>query len=171
MNCKKPYTVMSINEVDIDNLASVPDYFLGMREVTDPATGDTITSPVRVPGTRVMPTGNLANVVALTSNNTALNIPEGQVLAGYVDTQIGGNIVKLAGGDNHANFLMLGTYGDGKMLIQTTGFLNIVGGHRYIVGQQYYLGENGEAVTDSTVTGQKLFFPLDENILNVNGDF
>ena len=118
-----------------------------------------------------MPTANLANVIALATNNTALNIPENQVRAGYLDTQPGGNIMKYAGPANSARFLMLGAYDNGKMLIQNTGFLNIPGGHQYVVMAQYYLGENGEPVTDSTITGQKLFIPLDDHTLSINGEF
>lgn len=169
--CQKPYTVESIHDVDIDDLATVPDYFIGAREVADASTGTTVITPVRIPGARVMPTANLANVVALDTNNTALEIPEGQVLAGYYDVQPGGNIMKLADSTHAAQFLMVGNYTNGKMLVQTNGFLNIPNGHQYIVGQTYYLGENGQPVTDSTITGQRLFTPLDEYTLNVNMEF
>lgn len=169
--CQKPYTVESIHDVDIDDLATVPDYFIGAREVADVSTGTTVITPVRIPGARVMPTANLANVVALDTNNTALEIPEGQVLAGYYDVQPGGNIMKLADSTHAAQFLMVGNYTNGKMLVQTNGFLNIPNGHQYIVGQTYYLGENGQPVTDSTITGQRLFTPLDEYTLNVNMEF
>lgn len=172
MNCNnKPYTVQSIHDVDIDDLATTPDYFIGVRELTDSSTGSTIMTPVRIPGARVMPTANLANVVALTTNNPGLEIPENQVLAGYYDGQPGGNIMKLADSTHAAQFLMIGNYTNGKMLVQANGFLNIPNGHSYIKLTQYYLGENGQPVTDSTVTGQKLFFVLDDQTLNVNGDF
>lgn len=171
MDCKKPYTITHVADLDIDDLATIPDYFLAIRSVEDTTDGNVIYTPVRVPGARVMPTGNLANVTALTSNNTALEIPENQVLAGYLDAQPGGNIMKLADNHHAAMFLMIGNYANGKILIQTTGFLTIPAGHSYIPLQQYYLGDNGEPVTDSTVTGQKLFIPLDEYTLNVNGEF
>lgn len=167
----KPYEIVGITSIDIDDLATTPDYFLGVRELTDQATGNTINSPVRIPGERVMPTGNLANVIALETNNTALNVPENQVLAGYIDTGVSANEMKLADKTHKARFLMLGNYTNGKMLIQCTGFLRIPAGHRYIVNTQYYLGENGEPVTDDKITGQKLFIPLDNYVLEVNGDF
>lgn len=172
MNCNnKPYTIQSIHDVDIDDLATTPDYFLGVREVEDPATGSSIMTPVKIPGARVMPTGNLANVTALTTNNEALEIPENQVLAGYYDAQPGGNIMKLADSTHPAQFLMIGNYTNGKMLVQANGFLNMPNGHQYIKVTQYYLGENGQPVTDSTITGQKLFFVLDDQTLNINGEF
>lgn len=170
-NKKKPYTIVSADELDIDDLASMPDYFLGLRTVTDPSTGVTKSDPVRIPGEKVMPNGNLANVVAITTNNTSLVVPENQVRAGYIDTQPGGNVMRYADADHPAQFLMLGKYTDGKMLIQTTGFLTINAGHQYIVSTDYYLGENGEPVTDSAITGQKLFTPLSDTLINVNGEF
>lgn len=171
-NCeKKPYTIEHILDTDIDDLASIPDYFIAVRTVKDPSTGSIIATPVRVPGSRVMPTGNLANVVALTTNNEALEIPEKQVLAGYYDIQPGGSIMKLADNAHPAEFLMIKNYTNGKMLVQATGFLTFPQGHEYIPGQQYYLGDNGEPVTDSTITGQKLFKPLDDYVLNINGEF
>ena len=169
--CEKPYTITHFADLDIDDLATIPDYFLGIRAVKSPTDGDTIYSPVRVPGARVMPTGNLANIVALTSNNPTLEIPKNQVLAGYYDAQPGGNIMTLADSTHPAMFLMVGNYTNGKILVQTTGFLTIPAGHQYIPLQQYYLGENGEPVTDSTITGQKLFIPLDDYTLNINGEF
>lgn len=157
-------------DLDVDDLATIPDYFLGMRVLNDPSTGTTIASPVRIPGERVMPTGNLANVVALVTNNTSVSVPENQVRAGYIDVQPGGNIIRYADASNTARFLMVSDYTDGKVLVQSTGFLTIPAGHQYIVNSQYYVGDNGEPVTDST-SGQKLFIPLSDTILMVNGDF
>ena len=174
MSCKcneKPYTITNISEVDIDDLATIPDYFIGVREVESPTDGNTIYTPVRIPGARVMPTGNLANVIALATNNTALEVPENQVLAGYYDAQPGGNVMRLADSTHPAMFMMIKNYTNGKMLVQTTGFLTIEKGHNYIPLTQYYLGDDGQPVTDSTITGQKLFIPLDEYTLNVNGTF
>lgn len=171
MECNKPYTITHIADLDIDDLATTPDYFLGIRAVESPTDGDTIYTPVRVPGARVMPTGNLANVTAIATNNTALEVPENQVLGGYLDAQPGGNVMRPADGTHPAMFLMLGNYTNGKMLIQTTGFLTIPNGHQYIPLQQYYLGNNGQPVTDPNITGQKLFIPLDDYTINVNGAF
>lgn len=169
--CEKPYTITYIGDIDIDDLASVPDYFIGTRAVEDIETGSTIYTPVRVPGARVMPTGNLANVTAIATNNEGLIVPENQVRAGYIDLQPTGNIMRPAGTSNAAMFLMVKNYAVNKMLIQSTGFLTFPNPHNYIVAQQYYLGEDGEPVTDSTVTGQKLFMPLDDYTIMINGDF
>lgn len=167
----KPYSIVSINDVDIDDLATPVDYFIGVRSLVDESTGNTISTPVRIPGARVMPTGNLANVTALDTNNPSLEIPENQVVAGYFDAQPGGNVMKPSDNSHRAQFLMIGNYTNGKMLIQTTGFLNIPQGHEYIPLTQYYADENGMPTTDNTITGQKLFFVLDRTVLNINGEF
>lgn len=167
----KPYTITSINDVDIDDLATIPDYFFGLRSLYNEETGNTILTPVRIPGEKVMPTGSMANVIAMVTNNNSLTIPANQVRGGYLDIQPGGNIMRLSTTSHPAMFLMIGNYTNGKMLIQTTGFLGIPGGHQYIVGTQYYAGNNGVPTTDSTVTGQKLFKPIDDYTLIVNGDF
>lgn len=170
-NCNsKNYTITSIRDVDIDDLSTPVDYILGVREVEDSSTGASIMTPVRIPGQKLWPTGNNANVVALVTNNTALEIPEGQVLAGYYDRQPGGAIMRLADASHPAEFLMLGKYGDGKMLVQATGFLTFPNGHSYIPGATYYTGEGGMPVTDSA-SGQRLFKVVDDSIININGDF
>lgn len=168
--CNKPYTIMHVSEIDVDDLATVPDSFLAVREVEDPATGNTIYTPVRVPGTRVMPTGNMANVTALTTNNTSLSLEFGELWAGYIDTQPTGNVMRPATSMNAPQFLMIGDYPNGKMLIQTTGLLTLPKGHNYLIGQQYYAGEDG-APTTEVVEGRKLFKPLSDTVINVNGEF
>lgn len=170
-NCNKPYSISYVGDIDIDDLATIPDYFLGTRAVEDPDSGDTIYTPVRIPGARVMPTGNLANVTAIAKNNDTLVVPDNQVRAGYIDPQPTGNIMRPATNAHRAQFLMIKDYTDNKMLIQSTGFLTFPKPHNYVIAQQYYLGNNGEPVTDNTITGQKLFRPLDDYTIEINGAF
>lgn len=170
-NCNnKPYTVQSIHDVDVDDLATLPDYLFAVRKIDDASTGTSVMTPVLAPTSKIAPTANMANVVALVTNNTALEIPEGQVLAGYYDRQPGGAIMRLADASHPAEFLMLGKYGDGKMLVQAIGFLTFPNGHSYIPGATYYTGEGGMPVTDSA-SGQRLFKVVDDSIININGDF
>ncbi len=167
----KPYTVEHILDTDIDDLSSIPDYFIGVRTIEDPSTGTVIATPVRVPGARVMPTGNLANVTAVVMNNSSLDVQEGQVRGGYIDTQPGGNVMRPSDMINPAQFLMLGKYTDTTMLVQTTGFLNMPNGHNYVVGKQYYAGPDGYPTASTEFTNVKLFRPIDEHTLIINGDF
>ena len=167
MSCNNKVKTVNIADVAIDTLASIPDYFLAERDILDDATGNIVRTPVRVPGATLFPNANNDNVIGLAINNLAITVPENQVRGGYVQNTPGANVMQYADGSNKARFLMLGLHTDNIMRVQSTGFVIIPEGHQYIPGTQYYLGENGEPVTDSTITGQKLFTPESSTVLNV----
>ena len=168
MSCDNKVETVNIADVAIDTLASLPDYILAERDITDDSTGNIKRTPVRVPSAALFPNANNDNVIGLAVNNTAITVPENQVRAGYVENAVGANIMRYAGAGHAATFLMLGLHVDNIMRVQNTGFVNIPAGHSYIVGAQYYVGENGEPVTDASVTGQKLFIPISSTKLAVN---
>lgn len=170
MSCNNRVETVNIADVAIDTLASLPDYFLAERDVLDEASGNIKRTPVRVPSVKIFPNVNNDNVIGLAVNNLAITVPERQVRAGYISNEPGALVMKYADASHKALFLMLGLHTDNIMRVQNTGFVNIPEGHSYVVGAQYYLGENGEPVTDSTVTGQKLFIPVSNTILAVNID-
>ena len=167
MSCQNKVKTVNIADVAIDNLASLPDYFLAERDILDEPTGNIVRTPVRVPSATLFPNANNDNVIGLAINNTAIVVPENQVRAGYIQNTVGANVMQYATDSNKAQFLMLGLHTDNIMRVQNTGFVVIPEGHQYIVGAQYYVGENGEPVTDSTITGQKLFVPLSSTVLGV----
>lgn len=167
MSCDNKVKTVNIADVAIDNLSSMVDYFLCERDITDDATGNVVRTPVRVPSATLFPNANNDNVIGLAVNNTAITVPENQVRAGYIQNMPGANVMQYAGPSNKARFLMLGLHADNIMRVQSTGFVIIPEGHQYIPGTQYYLGENGEPVTDATITGQKLFTPESSTVLNV----
>lgn len=168
MSCDNKVETVNIANVAIDTLASLPDYILAERDITDDSTGNIKRTPVRVPSAKLFPNANNDNVIGLAINNTAITVPENQVRAGYVENAVGANIMKYAGDGHAATFLMLGLHADNIMRVQNTGFVNIPAGHSYIVGAQYYVGENGEPVTDASITGQKLFIPVSGTVLAIN---
>lgn len=168
MSCDNKVETVNIANVAIDTLASLPDYILAERDITDDSTGNIKRTPVRVPSAKLFPNANNDNVIGLAINNTAITVPENQVRAGYVENAVGANIMKYAGAGHAATFLMLGLHVDNIMRVQNTGFVNIPAGHSYIVGADYWLGENGEPVTDSTITGQHLFTPVSGTVLAVD---
>lgn len=170
MSCNNRVETVNIGDVAIDTLPTMVDYFLGERDVTDDATGVIKRTPVRVPSAKIFPNANNDNVIGLAVNNTAITVPDNQVRAGYISNEPGALVMKYADASNHADFLMLGLHTDNIMRVQNTGFVIIPEGHQYIPGTQYYLGENGEPVTDSTITGQKLFKPQSSTVLAVNMD-
>lgn len=170
MSCNNKVETVNIGDIAVDSLATLPDYFLAERDVTDDATGTIKRTPVRVPSAKIFPNANNDNVIGLAVNNTAITVPERQVRAGYIENGVGANIMKYADASHKATFLMLGLHTDNIMRVQNTGFVIIPEGHQYTVGLQYYVGENGEPVTDSTITGQKLFKPQSSTVLAVNMD-
>lgn len=170
MSCNNKVEVKNIGDVAIDTLASLPDYLLGERDVENESTGVIKRTPVRIPSAKLFPNANNDNVIGLAINNTAITVPEKQVRAGYISNEPGALVMKYADASNRADFLMLGLHTDNIMRVQNTGFVNIPEGHSYVVGAEYYLGENGEPVTDSTITGQKLFKPVSSTVLAINMD-
>lgn len=171
MSCNNKVETVNIGDIAVDSLATLPDYFLAERDIADDTTGVIKRTPVRVPSAKIFPNANNDNVIGLAINNTAVTVPDNQVRAGYIENGVGANIMKYADASHQAVFLMLGEHTDNIMRVQNTGFVNIPAGHNYIVGAQYYVGENGEPVTDASVTGQRLFVPVSATKLAVNIDF
>lgn len=167
-NCNKPVDTVYIADVPIDTLASLPDYILAERDVEDVTTGNVARTLVRVPAQKLFPNGNYANVAAIQPNNTTLDIPEGQVRAGYVANEGSANVAKYADSTHAPVFLMIGFSTD-LLLVQSTGIVNLLEGHNYIVGAQYYLATDGsgEPVT-SPASGKKLFIPISQTQLAIN---
>ena len=170
MSCNNKVKTVNIADVAIDTLASLPDYFLAERDIADDATGNIVRTPVRVPSATLFPNANNDNVIGLAVNNIAIVVPENQVRAGYVQNTPGANVIQYADATHKAMFLMLGMHADNIMRIQNAGFLIIPEGHSYIPGATYYVGENGEPVTDATISGQKLFTPLSSTVLALHID-
>lgn len=168
MDCNRPIKTEYIADVPIDTLANLPDYILAERDVEDPTTGNIARTLVRVPAQKLFPQGNYANIAAIQTNNTAITVPDNEVRAGYVANEGSANVVKYADADHKPMFLMLGFSTD-LLLVQSTGIVNILEGHNYIVGQQYYASTDGsgEPVTDPT-SGQKLFVPISTTQLTIN---
>lgn len=167
-DCNRPVDTEYIGNVPLDTLASLPDFILAERDVEDVTTGNVARTLVRVPAEKLFPNGNYANVAAIQANNTAITVPERQVRAGYVANEGSANVVRYADTTHAPIFLMLGFSTD-LLLVQSTGIVNILEGHNYIVGAQYYLATDGsgEPTTDST-SGKKLFIPISQTQLAIN---
>lgn len=154
-----------LGDVAIFALDSLPDYLLAEVDTEDPLSKDIIRTLVRVPTGRLFPNGAMANVTTLNPNNDELEIPEAQVRAGRVVNLASVNQVQYADAENPAQFLMLGKLA-GMVLIQASGTILIPQGHQYIIGADYYVGDNGAPTTDPT-SGQKLFIPISKTQLLV----
>lgn len=168
MKCNKQYEVQYLGDLPIDNLDNIADYFIAERAlVVDEDTGNTKHTLVRVPGKKLFPNANMDNIVTLTPNNPSITVPEGQVRAVYVANESNSAVMHYADENHPADMIAVGMMAD-YVLVQSTGFINIPEGHGLIIQAQYYVGENGEPVTDSTITGQKLFKPVSSTKLLIN---
>lgn len=168
MDCNRPKVkTINIADVAIDNLATLPDYFLAERDVEDALTGNVVRTPVRVRSSDIFPSANNDNVIALAINNEGIEVPESQVRAGYIKNEVGMPTMQYAGASHPARFLMIGKHADNLMRVQNTGFVNIPEGHQYIIDAVYYVGENGVPTTDDSITGQKLFVPVSNTKLAI----
>lgn len=165
MNCNQPIETTYLGDLPIDTLDALPDFFIVERDIYDETTGNTTRTLTRVPSKKILPNGNFDNIAFIEANNTAIEVPEGQVRGGYIKNEGSRMVMHFADLDTAPDFLILGKRA-GLIMIQNTGFLHILGGHDYIIGQDYYQGRNGEPTTDNT-SGKKLFKPLSRTILAV----
>lgn len=168
MNSCNQIGVQDVSELPVDTFQSTPDFVLGIRAVLDEQTGNMLNMFTRIPGNRIMPNGNNDNIFTLETNNTALTVPEGQVLPCYL--QHANTMVRVlpADGTHPADFLVLAVEA-GIAYCQSVSACFIPSGHDYnVYGAQYYLGENGEPITDASQTGQKLFKPMNKYQILIN---
>lgn len=165
MPCNEKVEVQDLGEIAIDNLESVPDYFITERDIVDQS-GNTVRTITRTPGAKVLPNGNLDNVFTLEANNPAIAIPEKQVRGIRVQNSGSANTMYFADTTHKPMAIALGKYAD-LILCQNCGVINMLNGHNYIVGAQYYQGANGEPTTNNA-SGMKLFIPVSEYKLLVN---
>lgn len=162
MDCKKPLETAYIGDIAVDTLDRVPDYIIAERDVTDPNTGNTVRSMVRVPGEKLFGGGTLDNVTTIEPNNE-IEVPENQVRSAKVVNNGNYNTVELSASDT--DFLVIGKLAD-LLLIQNSGFIYFPNGHQYVVGADYYAGEDGIPTT-SSASGVKLFRPISTTKLAV----
>lgn len=170
MNCgcnKQKIETAYIGDLPLDNMETMADYFLMERDIEDQETGDIVRSIVRTPAGKVVPNGNYDNVAAIQANNVAIEIPEGQVRAVYIANEGSANVMQYTDATHEPVMLAIGTLTD-MVLVQNCGFVNIPGGHQYIIGQKYYDSADGtgEPTTEAT-SGRELFTPISSTKLAV----
>lgn len=171
MSCEKPCNQMEVQELaelPIDNLETVPDYFLTERTVLDETTGKVLHSITRTPGNRVVPTGNLQNVFTLDPGIDGWNVDTSLPVPAYVQNNGSNNQVLQAGSGHRAQFMVIGQLGD-LLLCQSIGVLSILEGHQFIPGAKYYTSNvQGQVTTDASQTGQYLFTVVSDTKLLLN---
>lgn len=165
-NHNKRIQTMYLGDIAIDSLDSLPDAFIAERDVTDPVSGDIVRTLTRIPAGRLFPNGNYQFATTLAHNNSELVVPERQVIVGTVKNLGSSYQIQPATPEDNVIFLVTGLLGTDLAVIQNTGFIYIPSGHDYIIGEKYYLGTDGEPVTDPT-SGIELFVPISRTQLQV----
>lgn len=161
-----PVKTQYLGEVPIDALDSLPEFLLGERDIEDPVSGDIKRTLSRIPSGRLFPNANMDNIIGIDANNVAIVVPENQVRAVYIKNEGSVHTMQYADEAHRATMLALGEMAN-VMLVQNAGFVNIPAGHDYIVGAEYWAGDNGEPVTNKAV-GTHLFTPISRTKLAVN---
>ena len=165
MECKNPTEVQYIGNLPVDGTGTLPDYFLAEKDVVETATGNVARSIVRVPSGTLFPQATMDNIVALEANNVAITIPDNQVRAVRIVNEGSSYVMHYADTTHAPMTIAVGKLND-LILTQNCGVINIPEGHQLIVGQQYYVGADGEPST--TVSDYKLFIPISATKLLVN---
>lgn len=172
MNCKQPcedIEVRYIPDLPIDTKSEVPDYFMTVKYIPDPTDNSIKSTFALVPGSSILPNGNLANQFFLPTNNDTLTVGQGQVLPAYVAMQ-GVTATILPADATHPATCIVTAIKDGMATCQNIGPVNMLGGHAYgNPGTVYYRSSTpGEFTTDKTQTGQYMFSVLSRTQLLLN---
>lgn len=168
MSCNKQIGVADVSMLPIDNLESLPDYLLCIREILPKDEAGSVEYVfTRIPAERLFPSAANANLFTLDTNNPSLTVEEAQPLPAYVSNE-GNQLVVMPANKNHkAQFVVIAVE-DGVALCQANGVFNTLGGNRYNSGSTYYLASEGGVTTDPSQTGQKLFTCLGKTKLLIN---
>lgn len=151
--CKKDNVeTQYIGDLPVFTLAKNPDYILAEVDLEDEATGNTVRNLVRVPAEKILAGQYTGNLFSIEANNDEITIPEGEVRAVRIVREANANVVRYADATHPAT--MIAIKRDGEVLhCMASGFITLPN-HEYIVGQNYYVGADGEP---TTTEGQKLF--------------
>lgn len=162
--CGKPIETVYLGNLPVDTLDSLPAYMLAERDVVDTNTSKTIRSITRIPAAKLFGGGTMDNVTTIEPNNT-IEVPENQVLAARIVNNASYNTVELTTATSQPDFIVIGKLAD-QLLIQNAGFIYIPDGHTYVIGADYYSGEDGLPTTDSA-SGHKIFKPISSTKLAI----
>ncbi len=145
-------------------------YFLAGAKIRDKQCGDYVYSPIAVPKQLLMVGGqNDPNRASINKNGSTIEIQERNVIPAYTSTNTMHTIITAnAVSNNAAQYLVLGedSQDNRRFYIQSSGKYEFPEGHDYIVGEDYYLGENGDVTTQPGEFRQFLFtVPSSKEIL------
>ena len=172
-----PIKSLDANDVPVWGDSVLPSNgYLWMTSVQrDSRCGDEIPYLYQLPISSLTPGSTIqGNTYKANGNGATIAVPEQQVKAGYTYNNAP-NDIRFA--ENHedefvrAQYIILSQAENGAYNIQGSGFYTFPGGHKYIIGYTYYLGENGDPTTDSSFFNgvrQKLFEVIDQRTILIN---
>lgn len=172
------YPVNSIDAEDIPvwGKTTLPDegYLLMAAKLIDQQCGRSLPFLYHLPINKITPGATFQpNTYSLPGKGFNESWPVNQVRAAYVYNNTPNDIRLASISGTRAQFLLLEKDKTvaGNYIIQGSGFYTFVGGHNYVPGYTYYLGEDGLPTTDSSFTGgvrQHLFEAIDSSTILIN---
>lgn len=176
MQPKFPVRNIPADNLPIFEQPSLPEetYLLAIINTYVEAYGCKIPAGYRIPLARLSAGGNFQpNTYSLAGNGFNQEIPVNKVVPGYVYTTSPNDIRVASSADQttFAKFLILAKDSNvtGNYLVQSSGIYSFTNGHEYVVGKDYYLGENGLPTTERPDTNaQKLFTVLDKTTIMID---
>lgn len=170
-----------VDNIDAENVPVwgknvLPDegYLLMAAKQIDQQCGRALPFLYHLPIHMVTPGGTFqTNTYSANGNGFAQEWEANQVRAGYTYNNTPNDIRLANAGETKAQYLILKKDDtvSGNYIIQGTGFYTFTGGHNYIPGYAYYLGNNGQPTTSSSYLGgfrQHLFEVIDSSTILIN---
>lgn len=170
-----------VNNIDAENvpvwgLNTLPDdgYLLMAANQRDQHCGRILPFLYHLPIGMVTPGGTFqTNTYSAKGNGLTSEWAPNQIRAGFTYNNTPNDMRFATIGESNAQYIILSKDETvaGNYIIQGSGFYSFPGGHGYVPGYTYYLGENGEPTTDSSfVDGarQHLFDVVDSSTILIN---
>ena len=172
------YPVNNIDAQDVPVWGStkLPDegYLLMAAVQKDQQCGRNLPFLYHLPINKITPGSSFQpNTYSVEGNGFTGDWAASQVRAGYTYNNTP-NDIRLADKDSHmAQYILLEKDSTivGNYIAQGSGFYTFAGGHSYVPGYAYYLGDNGQPTTSSAFTGgkrQHLFEAIDNSTILIN---
>lgn len=170
-----------INNIDAQDVPVwgknvLPDeaFLLMAAELVDSQCGKKLPYLYHLPVGMLTPGGTFqGNTYSANGNGLTIEWEANQVRAGYTYNNTPNDMRFATIGETRAQYIILKKDDsvEGNYIIQGGGFYTFTGGHSYVPGYTYYLGENGVPTTDSSyVAGirQHLFEVIDTSTILIN---
>lgn len=171
-----PVNNIDAEDVPVWSQTKLPDegYLLMAAKLIDQQCGKSLPFLYHLPINKITPGATFQpNTYSVAGNGFHESWAPNQVRAGYIYNNTPNDIRFASNDGTRAQFILLSKDDtvSGNYLIQGSGFYTFTGGHNYVPGYTYYLGQNGLPTTDSSFVGgyrQHLFEVIDNSTILIN---